>query len=361
MRRSTVKKILIRAALILAALLMLAFAACAGNDRIEDGRGLSLAEAPTEALTEAPTEALTEASTEEPTEVPTEEPTEVPTEEPTEAPTEEPTEEPTPTPTDTPKPTKTPKPTATPTPKPTKTPKPTATPTPKPTKTPKPTAKPTATPKPTAAPAVVFPTPDGGHPYFLYYEKGSHTLSIYMVGSDGKYSNLIARYRTAHGGNKTPTGTFKLGAKEKWHRFTVSGRPAYARFAVKYAGGVYLHGPLYWSQDIYDLIPDYYDGSHPIGGSNSGGCLRMVVKAIYWIYYNCPTDTKLMIVNGSPLGTSSSPVPPRTGTFDPTDPEVQPSPTHTPSPTPTPAPTNTPAPTATAAPATEAPEPTDEP
>jgi hypothetical protein len=296
-------------------------------------------EAPTEAPTEEPTEAPTEAPTDEPTEPPrapaTAKPTKTP--KPTATPTPKPTKTPKPTATPTPKPTKTPKPTATPTPKPTKTPKPTATPTPKPTKTPKPTAtptpKPTNTPKPTATPTpkptqdpTVFPTPDPALPYFLYFEKGSATLTVFKVGNDGLYSRTVCAIRCAYNQQKTPVGDFTLSSRESWHKFRVKDkttgeyRDAYALYAIRYASGVYLHGPLYWSQDHNDLIPDYYDGDHAIGGSNTGGCLRMVVRSIRFICEHCPDGTMIRIVNGSPLGTYSQDIPPRNGLLhDPTD------------------------------------------
>ena len=156
-----------------------------------------------------------------------------------------------------------------------------------------------------------------GLPYYLYYEKGSYTLTIYGVGDDGYYSKVIGSYRTAHGGNKTPAGTFTLGARERWHGWEKS----YAQFATLYYGTeLYVHSPLYHSMDPNDLWESYYDGAHGIGGDNSGGCLRMVTEAARFIYENCPEGTKLTIVNGSPLGTTSDPVPDRHGKlYDPTD------------------------------------------
>ena len=141
-----------------------------------------------------------------------------------------------------------------------------------------------------------------------------------------------------------PTGVFTLSNREKWHTF---GSTGYARFALKYASGVYMHGPLYYTKNIFNINPRYYDGDHYIGGANSGGCLRMVVKAIRWIYEKCPDGTKLKIVNGSPLGSSSDPVPPRNGhNYDPTDEEalaqLTPVPTASPTAAPTSAPTTEP-------------------
>lgn len=246
---------------------------------------------------------MTEAPTEAPTPGPTEFWVELPTDPPAKEPTEPPTEAPTQAPTATPKPTPSPTPTPTPTPKPTKTP------------------KPTDTPRPTANP---------NYPYYLYLEKGSYTLTIYGIGDDGHYSKVIARYRVSHGGNRTPAGTYVISSKERWHAFA-GGDNGYAQYACMYSPknnptswtGLYLHGPMYREKDPNTLWPRYYDGTHYIGGDNTQGCIRMVVKAAKFIYDKCPRGTTLKVVNGSPKNTSSDPVPSRHGLLhDPTDPDA---------------------------------------
>lgn len=248
-------------------------------------------------MTQAPSEPPEPTATELYIELPTEAPTEAPTKEPTPAPTQAPTEAPTPSPA------------------------PTATPTPKPTKTP----KPTNTPKPTANP---------DYPYYLYLEKGSFTLTIYGIGDSGRYTRVVARYRVSHGGNRTPAGTYVISSKERWHAFA-GGQNGYAQYACMYAPashprdwtGLFIHGPMYREQDPNTLWPKYYDGDKAIGGANTQGCLRMVVKAARFIYKHCPKGTTLKIVNGSPKNTTSDPVPPRNGLLhDPTDPDAAPTP-----------------------------------
>ena len=222
--------------------------------------------------------------------------------------TEAPTERPSPDPTDEPKEQATEQPTEKPTPAPTAAP----------TATPAPTAPPTDTPRPTANPK---------YPYLLYVEKGSFTLTIYGIGSDGQYSKAVKRYRISHGGNRTPAGTYVLGRREHWHPFS-GGDNGYAQYAVMYNtksnpdgwSGLFVHGPMYHSQDPNDLWIRYYDGEKAIGGENTQGCLRMVVEAAKFIYDNCPKGTTLKIVNGSPRNTKSKDVPARNGLkHDPTD------------------------------------------
>ncbi len=172
-----------------------------------------------------------------------------------------------------------------------------------------------------------MPTEEPDLPYYLYVEKGSFTLTIYGKDENGEYTVVVAAYRIAHGGNKTPTGTFTLpgsSGRERWHQFPAGG---WTQFATSYYPGLYLHSPMYFSPNPNDLDPRYYDGDKPIGSASSGGCLRMVTEAVRFIYYNCPAGTQLKIVNGSPLGTTSPPVPDRNGMLhDPTDIEAAPTP-----------------------------------
>ena len=184
-----------------------------------------------------------------------------------------------------------------------------------------PAAEAQATPAPTAEPTP-DPTPvQVEFPYYLYVEKGSYTLTIYKADDRGEYTEVVAAYRIAHGGNKTPAGIFTLGEKERWHNFPDGGT---VQYATRYHQRLYVHSPLYAREDASQLWPRYYDGDHGIGGSNTGGCLRMVTEASRFIYENCKEGTTLEIVNGSPKGTTSDPVPDRNGLrIDPTDVNMQ--------------------------------------
>ena len=184
-----------------------------------------------------------------------------------------------------------------------------------------PAAEAEATPAPTAE-STPEPTPvQVEFPYYLYVEKGSYTLTIYKADDRGEYTEVVAAYRIAHGGNKTPAGIFTRGEKERWHNFPDGGT---VQYATRYHERLYVHSPLYAREDASQLWPRYYDGDHGIGGSNTGGCLRMVTEASRFIYENCKEGTTLEIVNGSPKGTTSDPVPDRNGLrIDPTDVNMQ--------------------------------------
>ena len=137
---------------------------------------------------------------------------------------------------------------------------------------------------------------------------------------NGEYTKVFRTYRIAHGGNKTPAGTYTLGGentRERWHDFPDGGT---VQYATRYEGRLYIHSPLYATSDPTQMWPKYYNGDHGIGLESTGGCLRMVTEASKFIYENCPEGTTLKIVNGSPLGTTSEDIPSRNGLrIDPTD------------------------------------------
>lgn len=157
-----------------------------------------------------------------------------------------------------------------------------------------------------------------GLPYYLYYEKESHTLTVYKADSEGYYTVPCRTICAACGStpSKTPTGIHTLGEKVRWKKFSDS---LYASYGIAYASGVWLHGTCFNEEKPNTIVSSYYN---TIGENSTGGCIRMQVGHIYWIYENCPEGTLLEIVNGAPRGTASiKPDPiPEAAAYDPTDP-----------------------------------------
>ncbi len=140
--------------------------------------------------------------------------------------------------------------------------------------------------------------PVNGSPYLVYVEKGSHTITIYGKDEDGKYTRALRTYLTATGRSPgmTPVGVFKIGGKEKWHKW---GSSSFSPYASYYYGGLFIHGPLYRSKSFGALIESSVSA---IGTNASSGCMRTSAQAAYFIYAYCPSGTYIKIVNGSPLG-----------------------------------------------------------
>ena len=142
--------------------------------------------------------------------------------------------------------------------------------------------------------------PVNNSPYFIYVEKGSHTITIFGKDSSGKYTVPKTTYLTATGrtASLTPVGDFTIKGKEKWH----SWGSCYSPYCCKYYGSLFFHGPLYKQKNFGTLM----EGSvRQIGTNASSGCMRTSAQAAYFIYQFCWVGTNVKIVNGSPLGMSA--------------------------------------------------------
>ncbi|MBQ9901940.1 MAG: L,D-transpeptidase family protein [Clostridia bacterium] len=150
----------------------------------------------------------------------------------------------------------------------------------------------------------IYGFPVGESPYFIYVEKGAHTLSVFEKDGYGLYTKRVYTWITATGKTNllTPVGTFAVGAKEEWHRWPAH---TYSPYATKYYEnnniykGLFIHGPIYQNQTFSSLL----NGTAlQIGTNCSSGCLRTETEAAYFIYELCPEGTMVKIVEGSPLG-----------------------------------------------------------
>lgn len=154
-------------------------------------------------------------------------------------------------------------------------------------------------------------------PYYIYVEKESFTMTIYEKGEDEGYSVIKCQYKIAHGGNKSPAGTYTILDRVNWHPFANGGS---VQYAMRYDGKLYLHGPYYAQSDPLTMWPKYYNGEKGIGTPSTGGCFRMCTEASKFIYENCPDGTVVEVVNGSPRETTSENPPPYViRNVDPTD------------------------------------------
>ena len=155
-------------------------------------------------------------------------------------------------------------------------------------------------------------------PFYIYFEKGNHSLTVYSKGESGEYDRVIWSQKAASGRTpgRTPTGIFKIIKKERWHRY-LSGN--YSQYTCSYNTHLYIHSPVYRETRIDTLITGTYK---EIGRNASAGCLRTNTGAAYWIYINCPIGTTVEIVTGTPRKNKPNNLKPLNGSrIDPTDPE----------------------------------------
>ena len=143
--------------------------------------------------------------------------------------------------------------------------------------------------------------PVNASPYFIYVEKGSHTITIFGKDANGKYTVPRKTFLTATGrtASLTPVGDFTILGKEKWHSWGNS----YSPYCCKYYGNLFFHGPIYGQKNFGTLS---INSVFQIGTNASSGCMRTTVQAAYFIYQFCWVGTNVKIVNGSPLGRSAN-------------------------------------------------------
>ncbi len=130
--------------------------------------------------------------------------------------------------------------------------------------------------------------------YYLLLEKLDHKLTVYYADENGNRTDRVARIIiTAVGKPSTPTpsGIFKLGSKQRWHRWSSGSR---SPFAIQYTTDKYIHGPIYWRADESSLKRQSLED---IGHDRTSGCLRMAYEDAMWLYFHCASEeTTLEIV-----------------------------------------------------------------
>lgn len=117
----------------------------------------------------------------------------------------------------------------------------------------------------------------------------------------------------------TPTGTYYLGVKHRWHELFGN---VYGQFTTQITGNILFHSVYYYTYgNNRTLATAQYNR---LGSPASAGCIRLTVAGAKYIYDNCPAGTKVTIFYGSsandPLGKPSVQRLPSNQTWDPTDP-----------------------------------------
>ena len=158
-------------------------------------------------------------------------------------------------------------------------------------------------------------------PYYIKINRKQNCVTVYALDSKGKYTKPVKAFACSVGvNNATPTGTFSIPAKYRWH--TLMGG-VYGQYCSRIHGGVLFHSVFYSSQDPSKLA---YRSYNRLGQAASHGCVRLNVEAAKWIYDNCPVGTKVTIYDSKDPGPLGKPTPIRIDVnspyrgWDPTDP-----------------------------------------
>lgn len=177
-------------------------------------------------------------------------------------------------------------------------PKETDTPTPKPTA--EPTADPTAepTPEPTDTPVPDYyptdaPKKDGIYKVMVF--TGTQSVVVYHSenGNWKEYKQMICST-----GKKTPTGTFTVGSKYRYHKLF----GARGQYCSRITGHILFH-----SVPIDEKAGSVEDGMksmkleeyEKLGTPASDGCIRLTCADAKWVYDNCDKSTVVIITKAN--------------------------------------------------------------
>lgn len=151
--------------------------------------------------------------------------------------------------------------------------------------------------------------------YMIKVNKQQNVVTIYKY-KGGEYTPHKAFVCSV--GYATPTGTYPLGEKLRWHELD---GPSYGQYCSRITGSILFHSVWYYSQA---KDAQSYVQYNKLGTTASHGCVRLTVADAKWIYDNCPSGTKVVIYNASkpgPLGKPSAIKVRGYSGWDPTDPD----------------------------------------
>ena len=151
--------------------------------------------------------------------------------------------------------------------------------------------------------------------YTIQVNKGTNVVTIYD-SNDKPYKAFVCSVGWA-----TPTGTFPLKERYRWHELD---GPCWGQYCTRITEGFLFHSVFYNTlNDPSDLSVRSYN---KLGTTASHGCVRLTVADAKWIYDNCAVGTTVKIIYGTskndPLGkpTAQKLDPYTKYKWDPTDP-----------------------------------------
>lgn len=151
--------------------------------------------------------------------------------------------------------------------------------------------------------------------YYIKINKQQNCVTIYKLGSNGKYEPYKAMVCSA--GWATPTGTFSVREKIRWHELD---GPVWGQYCSRITTHILFHSVWYYVNGNPATLSNYQ--YNRLGSTASHGCVRLCVADSKWIYENCPTGTPIQIYNSSnpgPLGKPEAIKLPDGRGWDPTD------------------------------------------
>ncbi len=130
-----------------------------------------------------------------------------------------------------------------------------------------------------------------GNNYTIYVDRSSNIVNV--TKSNNKKQVVRSMYCSTGKNYRTPSGTYYIGAKYRWHDLYggVTGQYC-SRFSSTH---ILFHSVPYFSSSHNRVETKEYN---KLGKQASLGCVRLAVVDCKWIYDHCKSGTKIVVGDG---------------------------------------------------------------
>jgi len=126
--------------------------------------------------------------------------------------------------------------------------------------------------------------------YKIHVNRTQNYLIIYKKTENGGYTPFKAMVCSVGRNNYTPTGSFNLKERYRWHE--LNGK-VYGQYCTRITGHILFHSVYYSVRENPATLS--YNAYNQLGSAASQGCIRLCVADAKWIYENCPMGTSVEI------------------------------------------------------------------
>ena len=157
--------------------------------------------------------------------------------------------------------------------------------------------------------------------YLIKVNRAASCVTVYAKDGDKGYTIPVVAF-VCSAGQATPTGTFKLKDKLRWHELM---GPCWGQWCEHLTDDILFHSVYYNKEnDNKSLSVSAYN---KLGTMASHGCVRLTAGDAKWIFDNCAVGTKVTIYNKkkepSPFDKPKAKKLKSSQTWDPTDPTIK--------------------------------------
>lgn len=157
--------------------------------------------------------------------------------------------------------------------------------------------------------------------YYIKVNRTASCVTVYAKDGNKGYTIPVIAF-TCSAGKGTPTGTFKIRDKLRWHELM---GPCWGQWCEHLTDDILFHSVYYnVKNDNRSLDVNAYN---KLGTMASHGCVRLRAGDAKWIYDNCKIGTQVLIYNNKKNpGPFDKPVIKKISksqNWDPTDPTIK--------------------------------------